>query len=139
MKSQSLHLFIKQKKLSAEKLLAQLHSLEQEIEALHNQIAANNRHIASIEANPFERSVEYIVAKEHIRSLKQNNLNLLEQIKEKEQQLATLKQQAAQLHAQKKGLEKLLDKLKKAQLQKEFEEENRMADENFLRKIVDRK
>ncbi len=135
MKIKSLELFIKQKKIEIERLSARIMPLKMEMEKLQEQLHRNEKRIRAMEERPAQQLFDLALAHSHLSDLRLQNEKILVTIEQLQKDILALQKELSQLFGQKKGLEKLLERTKKERIKKANEEENRLADESYLRKI----
>ncbi len=135
MKIKSLKLFIKQKKIEIEELSARITPLKMEREELQKQLQRNEEQIQTLEKLPAQRLFDLLLSHSHIGYLRSQNEKILTEMEQLQNKISILQKKLFQLFGQKKGLEKLLTRIIQEQKKKANEEENRLADENYLRKI----
>ena len=135
MKTKSLKLFIKQKKMEIERLSARIAPLKLEIEELQKRIRHNEEQIQALEERPAQRLFDLALSHSHIGDLRSQNEKILAKMERLQNEISALQKELSELFGQKKGLEKLLERTIHQQEKKANEEENRLADESYLRKI----
>jgi len=135
MKIKSLELFIKQKKMEIERLLARITPLKMEMQKLQEQLLRNEERIRAMEERPAQQLFDLALAHSHISDLRLQNEKILAKMERLQSEISALQKELSQLFGQKKGLEKLLERTIHQQEKKANEEENRLADESYLRKI----
>ena len=135
MKIKSLELFIKQKKMEIERLLARITPLKMEMNRLQEQLRHNEEQIQALEKRPAQRLFDLALSHSHIGDLRSQNEKILAKMERLQSEISALQKELSELYGQKKGLEKLLERTIHQQEKKANEEENRLADESYLRKI----
>ncbi len=135
MKIKSLKLFIKQKKIEIERLSADMVPLKERMQKLEQELQENEKKIQALQERPVQQLFDLTLMHNHIADLHAQNEKIKAKIQKLYEEIFAYKKRLAELFGQKKGLEKLLRRIKEEQRKKAHQEENRLADENYLRKI----
>ncbi len=136
MKIQSYKFFIKQKKLQEEKVGSAIAALQNQIAALQKQIAANEERILALKSQECATIFELQNIQHTIRALYEENATIRDKIDALDAKMQEQKERLSHIHAQKKALESMLEKIKKEQQKRIIEQENRLANESFVHKIL---
>ncbi len=134
MKTRSLKILIKQKKLQIDELLAKTKELTTQIESLERRIDSLHHEMDTVDQIGFRNVWELSMAKERYKELVLLENEIRQKIEAINETLQRYNKEMVQKMGEKKGLEKLLERMRQKQERKNSQEENRLADESYLRK-----
>ncbi len=134
MKKRSFKFFIKQKQIAIDKLLAQIASINKEIEEIEYNIKTQNDRLKAIEQLKDE-TIFSLQNKDKIEKEIRNTIKeYLSNKHELEARIEELKAKLLETNSEKKALQKLLQKQEETEHYKQTQRENELANESYLRK-----
>ena len=134
MKKRSFKFFIKQKQIAIDKLLAQIASINKEIEEIEYNIKTQKNRLKTIDQLK-EDTIFGLSNKERMQKELRNTIKELLSGKQKlEARIEELKVKLLETNSQKKALQKLLQKQEETEHHKQTQRENELANESYLRK-----
>ncbi len=132
MKRKSLSLLIKQKEMEIEKITFDLSNIKECLSILQKREKALLQTLGDMQKRSYERAFDLLLANEAQKEIHRKIAKIQKEQEALQKEEERIKEALQEVYSQKRGLQKLLESQKRWEEKREYEKENRLANENFL-------